>query len=839
MTLENQTSNGAGTDYIPASKITKSEPLTSSYVETEALRSLSLSDTTSGGTGLDKTGQGTPLLTAENYTQSLLGPSTAPWKGEAADDRPYPNELDFSAGLAFEGEFDPKFNTVPGKAKGKTEGAGETAPPTKTETPGDLPAGTTPDVAPGKTPDAAVKPAGDKPPADKPLSEKAIKDGIDAISSIGSALGFGTDQEAARITGNAEKGKKHADSQDARYVKQWRGPTDNGPIAPPKDGEDPAKYTHTNSDKSSYTVTNGKISDFTTAPTKDYPQGVKYSDIKYDGKGQIESYTNNLTPNGQTFKRSSAPDANGFANWKGFDATTNKQIENIDNGKRKPAVNAEGFHNLIGSGAFSGHMVSRQMDGSHVATKPEYRNGQMAGLETTTTLPDNTKVSQKGHFESKTNKLIHANSVVVKEADGPKTSQVKFEAGSEKGALVAAPKAEKAAPGDGMLGAIKDVLSPQSLDKLKDVKALSIQRNGPHSFHIAGDLNNVRMDPPNVSVGGFGPLGRVSATPQGGHLNKFDMNMRVGENRLDLDNIHGVHGTASLTRTRRNGSSRGIGSTQTSTTGASWDMNRNTLVAKSSQRDTNLDARHFPKDSLTGKLLSSETAEKNAKDMLHALDKNLDSASMRQVRPGVFEASVELKQKQFAIDAKIPNVKANIYTDDKINFTRSAAGVEFKPGEAQLGIQIGKGLEERKDIAKISSALDNGKPVMKIEFHGKHDPMNIPMDQAAATKPEAKLPAVKPEVAKPEVVKPESIKPTVVRPEVVQPEGAKPEGAKPEVVKPQPARVQPADKVAGKIERDVTPHQPVRDTRPRSQPSNNNACNENSGRRRFFFRRGR
>lgn len=925
MTLENPTTNSARTEYIqPTTKITINEPLTPTPTETESHLTGSVSDTTTGGTGLNPP-------TAESYNLSLLG-DKRPWGLNPFDK--LPGELDFTVALG--DEFDKKFNTLPDGSV-KKEGVGDTpkadatqnqtdanAPKDKVKatepkaTPAEVilsdpfdpqfnqvpqkkadanpevkPDGAKPEVEPEVKPDGGkpegkpdLKPDGakpeprpegpnpgpgenkpegketdgDKPPA-KPgsdffskivggvtrtvtdavdeatkLPERAAKEGSDALSSIGNALGFGTDQEAARITGNAEKGKQRADLQDQQYVKQWRGPADNGPIAPPKEGDDPAKYTVTNSDKSSYTVTAGKISDFQTAPTKDHPDGVKYSNIKYDANGQIESYSSSSL--GQTHTRTSAPDANGFASWKSTDTATGKAVNFGESStwRGKPVVDVNGFHNLIRSGTYAGQMFSRQMDGSQVATKPEYRNGHMTGLETTTTLPDNTKVSQKGHFDSKTHKLEHDPTVTVKEADGPKVSQVKFDGmksdGVEKGSLVAPPPLEKSAAGDTMIGMFKDILSPESLNKMKDIKEMNIQRIGPHSFHVDGDVNNLFMAPPSVSVGGFGPLGRVAATPQGGFVNKFDLNMHIGDNRVDVTDVHGVHGTANLARHKRNGTVKGIGSTSTTTTGMSWDMNHNTMVARSaSGPPVTLDARHFPNGGFTGNLLRSESVEQTTKQLLHGLDKNLDGASLKQVKPGVFDIGIDLKARQIPIDAKIPGVKTNLYLDDKVNFTRSSEGATFKQGEAQLGIQVGKGVEERRDIAKLSpSTNEKGEPVLKIEFHGKHKPINVPLGKPEASKAEAPKtePSKKGDVPAAPVKRPEAEKPPVRGTDQVTPPVEPKSVEQPEVKLPKQS--------GSNCERDAIPRRPE-NNHTNQRPANNFNYNCNNGRRGLFGRR--
>ncbi len=874
MTIEKQSSVGASTEKFSAPSFTNIEPLTSSRLESERSSS-SASDTTNSGSALDAERDSSGAMSDRDFFKNMFGDSRTLLSSSDDATKQYLPEIELSTVAELDDNpFDSKFNSVPEtRPNGEKVEPKPEATPDPTKPTADAPANkevdekakpasaekdgeetfnpydpkfnevpakrdTTPSTSDGGTPTKVeAKPApaaaeapvtnGEKPKLEdgkKPkedfftraindavtglskLPETAIKEGTDAALALGSIM-FGKDQEAARITGNAERGKGHADSQDAKYLKQWRGPTDNGPLAPPKEGEDPAKYTHVNSDRSSYTVTNGKISDFTTAPTKDYPDGVKYSGITYDQQGQMNGYTSF----DKQHQRVGSPDANGFASWKSTDtkpAPGQRPTESVWRGK--PAVDADGFRNLMPDGT----MNSRNMDGSLVTTKPRYSNNRMTGLETTTRLPDNTLVTQRGTFDSRTNKLSHDPVVNVKEADGPKKSQVKFEGNSDKGELVPQPKPEKGPDGDSMKF-FSDVLSPGALDAMKDVESMSIQRTGKNSLSIQADLNNVFMPPPvGIRVNGLGPLGRVSATPNGGIVDKVSADISFTNDRVTA-NLHGIDGSASLTRHKRRGD-QNIGSVATSTKSMTWDMNSNTMTARGSDgRLTELGAQNFPAGSFNSRLLSSQSAENSAKESLKSLDKQLNSATLRQVKPGVFEGTLDLQKKQFAVDAPV-GVAANIYLDDNVNFTRSAEGLSFKPGEAQLGLQIGNGLESRRDIARISNSTDKGLPVTKIEFHGKHKPMMIPQKSESG----------KPADARPDVNGPiEAPKPGAVQPE--SPRCDIPRGQTPVTAAERSVRTP--------HERDAAPR--MIDQRPANSNSGNNHFNQGSHRRGLFGRR--
>lgn len=725
----------AGSDYQPAAANAVESFSPTTYVESE-LSSVPATghDTTRSGAPevSDKTAH--PAGGAQSFSETLLGPSTVQWGAKFGE----PAELDFST-EGGDNPFSSKFNALLSENSifDNPFGSGFS----------DL-----------KLADDA-KSGGEKPTADKPQPgadpitsaakevAKKITEVPDQVANlfnpneIAKTIGgfFSGDQEAARIVDQAKQGKANLDAQDAQYVKQWRGPADNGRVAPPAEGDDPAKYTHKNNDGSSYNVTDGKISAFTTAPTADYPKGLTYNNIKYDANNQITGYE---TPFGQRHTRVGAANKDGFGTWQS--TTLDGKVSTYGGAGStqwlgKPAVDDKGFHNLVANGAFAGNMYSRGLDGNYTVTQPQYKGREMTGLKSTTTLADNTEVSRRGSFDSKTGKLNHDNSnITVDQGDGPKVSKVSFDE-TGKGKVLDAPAKPGIASGESTLGMFDNLLT-NAPEMLKNVESFDIQKTGNKSFHINGDLANVYMPPPNVTVGGFGPFGRVSATPQGGRVDKFSLDLAFNDRTVSASNIQGMHGTASLSRTGLFGRTRNIGSRSTSTTGMDWDTQTNTMTARSPQRDTTLTARNFAPDSLNGRLLGNETAEAKAKETLKSLDQHLQSAKLKQVKPGVFEGSLDLTDNRMPIDTKLPGVKANLYMDDKIDFTLSKDGISFKPGEVQLGTQIGNGLESRKSVSNISREVnDKGEPVMKIQFHGgkdgKVDAIRLPLSDAKAGAP--------------------------------------------------------------------------------------------------------
>lgn len=220
---------------------------------------------------------------------------------------------------------------------------------------------------------------------------------------------LGSYQEIKAITSDVLNGREHAESEAALFIKLWRGPDipsmkapqviESDPtITPPKDGEDPNKYTHVNNDQSSYTVTSGRISDFRTAATVDQPDGVTFSNIKYDKGGSVESYSNSL---GETYTRTSPQSMRGLASWEATNTETGLPLIHDKFSRWNVEVDTNGIHILVGERP--NYMISRNLDGSQALTQLKFdkRNSLMiTGLETVTTLPDNTKVRGLSHLRS-------------------------------------------------------------------------------------------------------------------------------------------------------------------------------------------------------------------------------------------------------------------------------------------------------------------------------------------------------------------------------------------------------------------------------------------------------
>lgn len=730
MTIENNNGSAAGTDYRPAHVKPVDDLTSTNIIESELSKSTAsdtkTDDTTSSGTtdAVEKSG-GVP---AQILTETILGPSKVQWNDKRGSAEP--DELDFSVDAA-DNPFASKFNALtadksvlddPFSSKFNDLKPGDKTKVAPEKGDSEQPAGET-KPAEQTTTSEQTKPVEETKPAQqtKPEAANPFKFN-DLAKSVGNL--FSGDQEAARIVKNATLGKAKLDAQDGHYLKQLSGVADIKAVAEPGEGDNPKDYTHKNADGSSYNVVDGKIKSFTTAPTKDNPNGLTYKDFTYDDKGRVTSY---VTPTGNTNSRITEPDSKGIAQWK----TTSADGKTASPWVGNATVDADGLRSTVGGAA--GTMYSRNMDGSYSVTRALHNGREMTGLSSTTTLPDNTVVSRNESFDKTTRAFKPDNAnVTVKEADGLKVSQVSFDK-SEKGEIVQEPKPDVTAGGDSAIAMFGNLLK-SGPDMLKNVESLDIHRTGDKRFHINGDLNNVYMPPPNITVGGFGPLGRVSATPMGGTVDKFSLDLSFNDRTVNADNIRGLNGSASLSRTGLFGRTKNIGSRATSTTGMVWDTQADTMLAKSPERNTLLNGSNFAPDSMNGKLLNDEAAEAKAKDMLSSLDKNLNSAKIRQIQPGVFEGSLDLKANRMTV-AKLPGVESTLYMDDKVDFKMSANGIEFKPGEVQLGIQYGNNEETRREVSKISTETTaKGESSIKVQFHdGTNLSFPVPKPAVAQT----------------------------------------------------------------------------------------------------------
>ncbi len=805
-----------------------------------------------------------PASTGKSVTEGLLGRSSVRWGDGSID---YPTELDLS-NINLDGIFP---NGPKAKPAGDKPAAGADGDEPAAGANGDKPAEADGDKQAGADADKTSKGGSDwltqkiqKAVVDLPNliveTTKAAPDAIlkaatdantiamaeDLASNLASFLGIGGDKEAQRIVANAERGKQHIDAHDEQYLKQWKK-MEPAKAAPPQEGDNPAKYTHKNPDGSSYTVTDGKISELTTAPSKQNPKGLTYSDITYDKNGDVNSYVTGE----QKHRRMSGADTNGIARWRSTNKAETIYSDYAGAGAAqwtgKPVFDANGFHNLITSGNNRGSLISTEIDGSLTKTKPTYDNyNRLQRIETTTTLSDNTKVTRSSKYNQGQFTKDDTN-IKVREGDSPKVSQVKFDETGKNGEVVEAPKAkDPAKPGDKLMSFLKDVVNPDSTSYLKDVRALALTRTGPNSFDVRGNLNNVYMEPPNVSVGGFGPLGRVSATPKGSVVNNFDGQLSICDNRVSVSHMHGFNGEASLSRRGIFGRTKNIGSTVTSTKGMTWDTANNQMHVQSDRTNLTLDARNFDANSMSGRLLTQPELKKNVLGGLKTFNESLDQISLVQKSPGVFEGSFDTKQKQFDLGGDIPGIKTKLYLNDKVNFTKGPDGVSFKEGDLVVGLQLGSALESRTSVSKLSNGVDkNGKPVIKVEFHGKKDLFEIPLTPKT---PEAK----------PKDAAPAQPKEAVAPPKAMPSDGTKPP-AQPGDVKPdQPKQVVPANtdkpatgeapKVADRptvppTDKVISDPKPAIDqVKPKAEPSaprqtNNFDCNTNHRRRGIFRRR--
>ncbi|MBC8000095.1 MAG: hypothetical protein IAF58_19225 [Leptolyngbya sp.] len=202
---------------------------------------------------------------------------------------------------------------------------------------------------------------------------------------------FGKTDDAAKTKRDlTTKGLDAASSHEEQFMK-LKGVREQKALLP---------GTHNNSDGSSKKVNAlGQITEFTTAPTKESPNGMTYKNVEYDGKGEVKSFE---TPWGTKHSRTGDANAEGYGNWN----ATNKAGQPVKYGgadsaawQGKTVIDEKGLHNIVASGPKQWNMYTRSPDGSQIETNPNVEKGTIKGFTTTTTLADKTQLRSNSTFQ--------------------------------------------------------------------------------------------------------------------------------------------------------------------------------------------------------------------------------------------------------------------------------------------------------------------------------------------------------------------------------------------------------------------------------------------------------
>lgn len=562
---------------------------------------------------------------------------------------------------------------------------------------------------------------------------------------------------------HAKAGKHHADAQENRYINRYNG---KNPDATYEPGD------HKNQDGSSYTVgSDGRISSFTTAKTKDNPNGLTYSNIKYDDQG-VKSYD---SPWGQSFTRASDSNSQGFAHWNCSQGgrPVNYLGANSSSWVGKPSFSDQGFTNTIGSGPNSGMMFGRAMDGSHVTTRP-LRNGS---IQTDTILPDNAQVTRTSRVENGNLASDDAHVRVrdagdlatvdltkpgtgnggkpqeqsdttrpgtkpqeTKAAETEKKSDVEKQTEEQK----RKDEAAKAKDAKEKLAILETLLDPQKLQMLDKVKDLHVKTyaNDPHAVGIGLSLKEpMTMKAPNIRVAG--PNGVGWGVPQDTQIQNVSMMVHSNErdrDRIDVTHMSGfaseadAYGPMGRRRPRRDKS----GHTQS----MSFNDGNLTVKATTSERPVTIGGGAFDAGSPTAGLVHDANMRKNVADGIDAVAKNLDELKIHQNSPGNFDISLDPKMSEIPLNMKLEGGLGGLFGAEatklhlkdgaiQMNLTTNNGSPElsFKEGDVQIGV-TGLGMETKFSVQKISAGKDaNGKPVAKVYLYNNDKPFEVPIGQ--------------------------------------------------------------------------------------------------------------
>ncbi len=565
---------------------------------------------------------------------------------------------------------------------------------------------------------------------------------------------------------HAKAGKDHADTQEKRYINRHNGKGDKERYEP---GE------HKNQDGSSYTVgADGRVSSFTTAKTKDNPNGLTYSNIKYDEQG-VKSYD---SPWGQKFSRISDANANGYAHWK---STTQDgrpvtyQGSNSSQWVGKPSFSDEGFSNIIGSGPNNGMMFGRAMDGSHITTR-QLRGGS---IQTDTVLPDNTQVTrtskvENGNLTSDDSKIRVKDSAGdiatvdlgnkgsnpneqgtgkpgekdagrdQKDAQKERNAQKERDAQKEKDKQKEeAEKAKLAKEASEKLALFKNLMNPENLKKLDKIQDLQVKTTpgNDHAVGISLSLSQpMDMKAPHISVPN--PNGPGYGVPMDSSIQNVAMvvssNPKDGD-RIDVTQMRNfpsdvaAHGPLGRRRPARD--KHGF------TESMSFNDNHLTVKSTNSERAVSIPGHAFDAGP-TSALVNDANLRKSVKEGVEAVAKNVDDLKIHKNAPGDFNITVDPKQTDIPLNMKLEGKFAGLFgaeatklqlKDGPIEMhlnTNSANGspeLSFKEGDVKVGVK-GLGIETSLSVQKISQGRDaNGKPVALVQFYNSEKPFEIPI----------------------------------------------------------------------------------------------------------------
>lgn len=578
---------------------------------------------------------------------------------------------------------------------------------------------------------------------------------------------------------HAAAGKEHADTQEKRYINRHNG---KGIDAKHEPGE------HKNDDGSSYTVgKDGHISSFTTAKTKDNPNGLTYSNIKYDEQG-VKSYD---SPWGQKYSRISDTNSQGYAHWK---STTQDGRPVVYQGSHtsqwvgKPSFSEDGFSNIIGSGPNNGMMFGRAMDGSHITTR-QLRGGS---IQTDTVLPDNTTVTRTSKVENGNltpddsrirvkdsagdvatvdlgakgstepgNKPGHGATDAPKSearndssssetenqrAEKEKQREAEREQQRQKDEAAKAKEAkEKEAKDDKFkekLAVIGKLMTPQNLQKLDQIQDAHI-RTTPGNDHAIGVslslAQPMKMTAPDITVPN--PDGPGFGKPKHTYVQHVSAVVSANPNdsdQLDVSQIGGVPSAAAafgpLGRRRPNRDKYGH------TQSMSFDDNHLTVKASTSRLPVTIAAHSFDSSSPTSALVGDADLRRTVGDGVEAVAKNLDELKIHKNAPGDFNITVDPKATEIPLNMKLEGKFAGLFGAEATKLQLKDGPIEmnlrtnngspelsFKEGDVQLGVK-GLGIETNLSIHTISQGKDaNGKPVARVLFYNSDKPFEIPI----------------------------------------------------------------------------------------------------------------